>query len=127
MTTPTGRLTMRNLSRYWKALIAAIPAVVYVGGEIVQAIDNGAADGTLTRTDVGNIVMAALAALLVYAKANTPPKGEASDPDVSETAGVERPYTETNPEFGYSAVELLVVVILVILAVFLVIELAQRI
>ena len=88
-------MRVRNLSRYWKALIAALPAVVYVGSEIVQAIDNGAADGTLNRTDVGNIVMAALAAVLVYAKANTPPKGEASNPNVSETAGV-----EASPEFG---------------------------
>lgn len=112
---------MRKLSRYWKAVIAAIPALVYVGGEIVQAIDTGGADGTFTRTDAGNIVLAALTAILVYAKANTPPAGELSDPNVSETAAD----VEAHPEYGYAVVELLVAVILAVLLVYLVIHLVD--
>lgn len=59
-----------ELPKYWKAVLAAIPAVTFVGAEIVQAIENGAQDGTLTTQDVLSIGLTTLTALAVYAKGN---------------------------------------------------------
>ena len=75
---------LHALPRYWKALIAAVPFVVLVGNEVVQAISDKGADGSLSTQDVLTIILTGVAAVGVYGKANTPPAGEPSDPAVSE-------------------------------------------
>ena len=61
-----------ELPKYWKAVLAAIPAVTLVGAEIVQAIENGAQDGSLTTADMLGIALTTATAVAVYAKGNKP-------------------------------------------------------
>lgn len=77
-------MSVDKISRYWKTVVAVLGAVVIVGTEVVQALDNGAADGTLDQSDVIKIVVAFATALGVYAKKNVAPVGAAYDPNISE-------------------------------------------
>ena len=61
-----------ELPKYWKAAIATVPVVVFVGTEAVQALSNGAADGTLTAGDLFACALAGITAFTVYAKGNAP-------------------------------------------------------
>lgn len=62
--------------RYWKAIIASLPAIVLTGNEVVQAIANGSADGTLDAGDVLTIIFTAVTAYGVYRKANVETAGK---------------------------------------------------
>jgi len=75
---------LHALPRYWKTLIASVPFVVLVGNEVVQAVSDKGADGSLSTQDLFTIVLTGLAAVGVYGKANTPPAGELPRPDISE-------------------------------------------
>jgi hypothetical protein len=77
-------MRLAALTRYWKALISAIPLLIAVGQEVAEQMEAFGADGTVTRADWFKIGLAALTSLLVYAKANTPPEGQRSDPNMSE-------------------------------------------
>ena len=70
------------MSRYWKAILAVTTAV---GITVVQAVQAAYLDGTWTTEDSLVVALAFLGAVAVYGKANTPPAGQPSDPDVSET------------------------------------------
>lgn len=61
-----------ELPKYWKAAAASAPVVLFVGAEVVQAVQNGAEDGSLTSGDVYRIVTAAVAAYMVYRAKNKP-------------------------------------------------------
>lgn len=61
-----------ELPKYWKAAAAAAPVVVFVGTEVVQAMANGAEDGTLTAGDVYRILGVAMTAYAVYQAKNKP-------------------------------------------------------
>lgn len=61
-----------GLPKYWKAAIAAVPVVVFVGTEVVQAIQEGSVDGSLTWADGFRIATVAVTAYMVYRKANAP-------------------------------------------------------
>ena len=74
---------MNSLSRYWKSIIAAGIAVAIT---VVQAVQAASADGVWSTDDTIVTVLAFLGAAGVYFKANTPPEGEPSDPNVSETS-----------------------------------------
>lgn len=59
-----------KLPDYWKTIMAAAPVVLFVGTEVVQAIANGAKDGSLDSKDVYTIVVAAGTAVAVFLKRN---------------------------------------------------------
>ena len=63
----------RKAPEYWKAILAVVPVVAFVGTEVVQAIANGAEDGSLTSGDAYRIVVVAVSAYMVYQKANRAP------------------------------------------------------
>lgn len=57
---------------YWKTILAAVPVVAFVGTEVVQAVANGAEDGSFSAGDGYRIVTVGVAAYLVYRKTNKP-------------------------------------------------------
>lgn len=61
-----------ELPKYWKTAAATAPVVLFVGAEVVQAVANGAEDGSLTAGDVYRIVAVAVAAYSVYRAKNKP-------------------------------------------------------
>ena len=74
---------LHNAPRYWKGILGfAMPGLVVVGSAITGASDGG------SRVTTYEWVTAALACLItggaVTAKSNVPPKGQPSDPNVSE-------------------------------------------
>jgi hypothetical protein len=73
----------RNLSRYAKTVLSTLPFAGVVGAEVVQALDNGSADGTFDRADLIAVIVAAVAPVLVYLKRNT-----TTDPAVAATESV---------------------------------------
>ena len=60
-----------TLPQYWKSLIALVPVILFVGTEVVQAIQNASVDGLETK-DAITIVIAAVTAYFVYRKTNAP-------------------------------------------------------
>lgn len=64
-----------ELPKYWKAAIAIVPVVLFVGAEVVQAIQQDTIDGALTLGDVLRIVTVAVASYGVYKKQNARLKG----------------------------------------------------
>lgn len=62
---------MRNLSKYWKAILSAIPLMTLIGNEVVEAVAERGSDGTLDSSDILLIVVAALTPIAVRQKANT--------------------------------------------------------
>jgi len=99
------------LSRYAKAVTAFVTAfAVPFAGALTTTSDSG---NSVTQGEwITSIVAGLVAAFAVAAVPNRPPKGQPSDPAVSEQ--------------GYGVVELLVVVILVILLVWLILALVGR-
>lgn len=71
---------IKHLPEYWKAVAGAAPLVLFVGQELIQAISNGGADGTLSVDDIYKIISAGVAAYLVFKLKNRPqvvvPPGE---------------------------------------------------
>lgn len=104
---------MTRLTRYWKAILAACIPLAAVITEGYEAYDNGARDGTFNTADQVKLAIAVLLSLGVYAKANTPPAGEPSDPDMSETAG------------DVGAVDLVTVLVVVLLVIVILAVLGQ--
>lgn len=86
-------MNLANLPHYWKTIVAALGAVLVVGSEVVQAINNGAADGTLDQADIFKIVVVLVTAIGVYAKTNAPKK-------VDPVAPAAAPFPGVNPEPG---------------------------
>lgn len=76
---------MSKLSRYWKTVLVVLGGIVVVGNQLVASAKDAYGDGEWTYSDTVTVAMLALTAILVYAKANTPPAGELADPDISET------------------------------------------
>jgi len=74
------------MSRYWKTIIAVINVVVQFINAITNDIENALADDTIVGNEWLIIGVSVLTAIGVFAKANTPPAGQASDPNISETA-----------------------------------------
>lgn len=70
------------MSRYWKTVIATVVAIAIT---TVQTVLSSQKDGDWTTEDTLVTLLAFLGAVLVYAKANTPPDGGPADPNVSET------------------------------------------
>lgn len=71
------------MSRYWKTVIATVVAILIT---TVQAVQTGFQDKAWTTEDTIVTILAFLGAVLVYAKANTPPPGERARDDISETS-----------------------------------------
>jgi hypothetical protein len=91
--------------RYAKAIVAALSgfAVPFLGA-LTESSDKGS---SLTAGEWATAIIGALiAGLTVYAAPNKPPKGEAADPRISEQ--------------GVALVELLLIVVLVLVAIWLV-------
>ena len=61
-----------ELPKYWKAAAATAPVVLFVGAEVVQALQEGTVDGSLTAGDFYRILTAAVAAYAVYKAKNKP-------------------------------------------------------
>ena len=55
------------MSKYWKAILAAVTAVAIT---TVQAVQAASADGTWSKEDTTVVVLAFLGALAVYGKSN---------------------------------------------------------
>lgn len=75
---------MKNLTRYWKTVVALLGVVVAVGNRVVEVVNDGYGDGKWDSADTVAVIIGVATVLGVYAKANTPPAGEPSDPNVSE-------------------------------------------
>ncbi len=90
------------MTRYWKTIIATVTAIAIT---TVQAVQAAYADAVWTTEDTLVTVLAFLGAVLVYAKANTPPSRSRPDPNMSEQ--------------GYGLVELLVAAFFAVLIVYL--------
>ena len=92
MSIPVSPGTQSKISRYWKAVIAAVGFVTIVGVEVVQAFSNGAADGTFDTADLVTVVVAGITAFGVWAKANVKPADEPYNPAVSEAESNDQPW-----------------------------------
>ena len=105
------------LSRYAKAFTAFVSAfAVPFAGALTESSDQG---NVATQGEwVTAIVAGLLAAFAVAAVPNRPPKGEVSDPGVSEQ--------DPQRQAGYSVVELLVGLVVLIIVVLLLLELVDR-
>ena len=73
------------MTRYRKALIAAIPAVL--AG--LKVLSDALGDGTVSSQEYIALAVAVLGALGVYAAPNDPPAGEPADPNLSERGSAE--------------------------------------
>lgn len=71
------------MSRYWKAIIAYAVPLVYALSELIS---DALGDGEWTAQDTKAVLLGLVGATLVLLKANTPPAGQPSDPNISETA-----------------------------------------
>lgn len=94
------------MTRYRKALIAAIPAAL--AG--LKVLSDALGDGTVSSQEWIALTVAILGALGVYAAPNDPPAGEPADPNLSER--------------GYGLLELVVVVLLILILVFVLLRIA---
>lgn len=74
---------MKSISRYWKTVVAAVIAVAITMLQLVYSLQE---DGVWSNEDTLVTAIAFLGAVGVYFKANTPPSGHPSDPNISETA-----------------------------------------
>lgn len=68
--------SVKKVSAYWKAVVAAVGAVVVVGNQVVGALNDSSADGSLSSNDWITIAVVALTAVGVYAKANESPSSD---------------------------------------------------
>lgn len=66
------------MSRYWKTILAALATLATWGL-------TASADGGYSQEEYWGLLAAVVGTLAVYAKANTPPAGQPSRADVSET------------------------------------------
>ncbi len=85
------------MSRYAKTIVAVLVAAL-------TSLQAAISDDRVTNNEWIIIALAALGAVGVYALPNTPPKGQPSDPNVSEQ--------------GYGALELVIVVLVILILVF---------
>lgn len=68
------------MSRYAKALVAAVPFILAA----LKVLSDALGDGTVSTQEWLGTAIAALGALTVYAVPNRPPAGQAADPNISE-------------------------------------------
>jgi hypothetical protein len=76
------------VTRYSKTIVAAIVTVVQF--IVALSTDPGylqvVADSNVTQSEAWILLASIIGVAGVYAKANTPPPGQPSDPNISETA-----------------------------------------
>lgn len=68
------------MSRYAKALVAAVPFLIAA----LKVVSDGLGDGVVSTQEWLGAAIAALGAFAVYAVPNRPPAGQAADPSMSE-------------------------------------------
>lgn len=67
---------MEKINEYWKFVIAAVGGVIVIGNQIVAAANDANADGSFSSNDWITVVVVAVTAIGVFAKANASPPSE---------------------------------------------------